>query len=240
MQANDINIAVHVGTGVLGLAVGLIPMFSAKGGRIHRRAGKIFLVLAGIAIATAALADLLLLQPLALIAATLSAGYQYLAGLRALHLRHRGPGVLDAVLACGALIGCAWLVMALGPGRASASWSPAIGYAIVGYLGAVALYDLSRPFWARYWLRRIRPLDHGLKMTGCYFAMLSAGAGNSLRAWQPWSQIVPSSLGSLVLIVLAIVYLRRPVAREDLAGTEVRTEERVGSGTGLPPPSLPL
>jgi len=210
MQANNINIAVHVGTGVLGLAIGLVPILSVKGSRIHRRAGKLFVALAGVAIGTAVLADLLLPQPLALIAATLSASYQFLAGLRALHLRHRGPGILDAALACAALIGSVWLLLALSSGRASASWSPAIGYAIAGYLGAVALYDLSRPLWANYWLARIRPLDHGLKMTGCYFAMFSAGAGNSLRAWQPWSQIVPSSLGGLVLIVLVIVYLRRP------------------------------
>jgi hypothetical protein len=195
--------------GALGLACGLVPMLSAKGSPIHRRAGRVFVVLAGIVIATALLADLLLPQPLALLAATLSAAYQYLASLRSLALRNHGPTLIDTLLAMAALAGCAWLLLSMGTGRASASWSPIIGYSIAGYVTALALYDLSRPLWAAYWLARIRPLDHGLKMTGCYFAMLSAGAGNTLRAWQPWSQVVPSSLGTLVLLVFAIAYLRR-------------------------------
>ena len=55
-----------------------------------------------------------------------------------------------------------------------------IGYSTAGYVGTIAVYDLTRSFWSRTWLLYARPLDHGLKMTGCYFAMLSAGAGNLL------------------------------------------------------------
>jgi len=73
----------------------------------------------------------------------------------------------------------------------------------------IAIYDLSRHFWAQTWTARIRPLDHGLKMTGCYFAMLSAGLGNLVKSMQPWSQIGPSVLRTLVIAILAIAYFRR-------------------------------
>jgi hypothetical protein len=81
----------------------------------------------------------------------------------------------------------------------------------------VVIYDVSRHAWPQLWLRRIRPLDHGLKMTGFYFAMASAGAGNLLRGWQPWSQVLPSAIGVTVMTVLAILFFRkqtraRPVA----------------------------
>ena len=46
-------------------------------------------------------------------------------------------------------------------------------------------------------------------MTGVYFAMMSAGAGNLLRGFQPWSQIVPSTLGMAVMLTLGIVYFRK-------------------------------
>jgi len=207
MQANDINIVVHVGMGACGLLVGLVPLVSFKGDRLHRRSGRIFAVFAGVVLLTALLADVFLKQPIALLAASLSATYQYLGSLRALYLRTRGPGLLDAGMACLALVACAALVLSMGAG--TASWSPMIGYSTAGYVGTIAVYDLTRSFWPRAWLLYARPLDHGLKMTGCYFAMLSAGAGNLLKHFQPWSQILPSSLGMCVIVVLTIAYVRR-------------------------------
>jgi hypothetical protein len=193
--------------GAAGLVCGLWPLLSGKGGRVHRRSGRVFVVMAGVVLATAVLADMFTVVPMALISATLSASYQYVSSLRALALRHRYPSMLDAVLAVAALAGCAWIVLDRSAG--TASWSPMIAYSTSGYVACVALYDLSRPLWAGYWLRQIRPLDHGLKMTGCYFAMLSAGAGNTLRHAQPWSQLVPSSLGIMVMAIMVASYFSR-------------------------------
>jgi hypothetical protein len=205
MQANDINIAVHIGMGVAGLVCGLVPLLSRKGGRIHRQSGRVFVVFAGVVLATAVLADLFLQVPMALKAATMAASYQYLSSLRSLALRNRYPSMLDTLLAIAVLAGCVWVVLA--KGTSTASWPPMIAYSTSGYVAAMALYDLSRPLWAAYWVQHIRPLDHGIKMTGCYFAMLSSGAGNLLRHAQPWSQIVPSSLGIMVMAILLASYL---------------------------------
>ncbi len=127
---------------------------------------------------SAAIATVLFNPPAPLAAATLSAGYQYLSGLRTLALTRRGPGLLDALLALAGL-GLAAVIM-LKMGQGSASWPPAIGYATVGFLSTIAIYDLSRFFWISAWYRHVRPLDHGVKMIGFYFAMMSAGAGNLL------------------------------------------------------------
>lgn len=205
MQANDVNIAVHIGMGVAGLVCGLVPLLSRKGGRVHRLSGRVFVALAGVVLATAVLADLFLSVPMALIAATMAASYQYVSSLRALALRHRYPSIIDAALAIAVLAGCVWIVLA--KGSATVSWPPMIAYSTSAYVACIALYDLSRPLWAAYWLRRIRPLDHGIKMTGCYFAMFSSGAGNLFRHAQPWSQIVPSSLGMLVIAIMLASYL---------------------------------
>lgn len=209
MQANDINLVVHIGMGVAGLVCGLWPLLSSKGGRIHRRSGRVFVVMAGAVLGTAILADVFFDVPKALIAATLAASYQYVSSLRSLALRTRAPSAVDTILALAALTGCAWIALSKSSG--TASWPPMIAYSTAAYVACIALYDLSRPFWAAYWLRHIRPLDHGLKMTGCYFAMLSSGSGNLLKHAQPWSQIVPSSLGIIVMIAMLVGYLSRRI-----------------------------
>lgn len=207
------NIIVHVAAGGLGLVLGLVPLLTLKGGYHHRIWGRWFVGLASITIATASIGVLSGASPSALVAATLSAGYQFTGGLRALALKGCAPGVIDGLLAVVALVLIGVLLATMGPG--TPSWSPAIGYSTLGYVGMVALYDLSRYAWPRTWTRVARPLDHGLKMTGTYFAMASAGAGNLLRDLQPWSQIMPSILGVLAMLALSVAYfmkLRRPQA----------------------------
>jgi uncharacterized membrane protein len=212
MLANQINLALHMSMGAVGLICGLVPLFSIKGGSIHRKSGRVFVVLAGVVLGTALIADATLPEPIALLAASLSASYQYISSLRSLALRTHGPSMMDALLACAALLACGWLVRSMGAG--TASWSPMVGYSTVSYVACIALYDLSRPLWATYWLAHVRPLDHGLKMTGCYFAMLSSGAGNVLKHLQPWSQVIPSSLGILVMMILLARYFPKRTSVE--------------------------
>lgn len=208
MTPHEINVVAHVSAGALALLIGLAPLLSAKGGARHRGFGRAFVVAGAVVLATA-LIGVVFFDPLPpLIAASLAAGYQYLSSLRALALKDRGPGVLDALLALTALGGCAALYAFMGPG--TSSWTPAIGYSTIGFVGAVAVYDLSRHLWSGAWRRHARPLDHGVKMTGAYFAMMSAGVGNIFRDAQPWSQVGPSALGLIAIVALTMAFLRRP------------------------------
>jgi hypothetical protein len=209
---HSLNVVVHVGAGALALLIGATPILSAKGGPLHRRFGRYFVWIGAVTLITAIIADILYDPPTALIAATVAFAYQYLSSLRALALKDRGPGWIDAAMALGGLGACALLFVFMGPG--TPSWSPAIGYSTIGYVATVALYDLSRHAWASAWKKHARPLDHGLKMTGAYFAMMSAGIGNVFRDLQPWSQVGPSFVGLAVMAVLVLLYFakRRPTA----------------------------
>lgn len=208
----------HILAGAIALGVGLVPLLSAKGGRAHRRSGRWVVALGAIVLATALYGVFAGTAPMALIAVTLTAGYQYVGSLRALALRDRGPGWPDALLACLALTLTAWLLMRGGPG--TASWPPALAYGTLGFVASIAFYDLSRHLWPQVWLRRARTLDHGLKMSGFYFGMASAGAGNLLRDWQPWSQLLPSALGFFAILALVFAHLRGTRARSaHVAGT---------------------
>jgi hypothetical protein len=201
------NVAVHVTAGALGLLVGIAPMATEKGAARHRLFGQAFVPCAALALLTATVGVVFFDPPPALIAATLAAGYQFVGSLRALRLIDRGPGLFDAALAVACLAACAWLVAMMSGG--TRSWPPALGYGTAGFLSLIALYDLSRHAWARTWLAHARPLDHGLKMTSAYFAMLAAGAGNVLRDLQPLSQIGPTVVGLVVATLLAVSYLRK-------------------------------
>lgn len=205
MTPHDLNRIVHIVFGVLALASGLLPLVSIKGGPLHRRAGQVFVWLALVNLGAAGIAIVFFDPPAALKAAFVAATYQYLSSLRALALKTRGPGWIEGLLILAGLAGCGWLFITMGPG--TASWSPAIGYSTLGFTLLLCVYDASRYSWSSIWLRHARPLDHGLKMTGVYFAMMSAGVGNIWRGYQPWSQVGPSILGFIAMIVLTCLYL---------------------------------
>ena len=170
--------------------------------------------LACVAATTAGVGILLSLSRTALVAVTLSAGYQLASSLRALALKDRRPGAPDAALALLALAAASLVAMFMG--RDNASFTPAIGYSALSFVSLVALYDLARLRLPLDRWRQVRPLDHGLKMTGFYFAMVSAGAGNLLRGAQPWSGVVPSAVGTLLMVWFAVRYW--PARRASTSG----------------------
>ncbi|MES2152576.1 MAG: hypothetical protein V4508_22590 [Pseudomonadota bacterium] len=196
-----LNLAAHIAAGTAGLLAGLLPLMSAKGGQRHRRWGRVFVAFAAPVMATAALSVWLGHNRGALLAAlTLSASYQLVGGLRA--LRHQRLDAWDGTLAIAALALAAWLWA--DPASRSGHLPPYLARSALGFVMLLALYDLSRFGWQDAWRRSVRPFDHGLKMTGVFFAMLSAGAGNALPMLQPWSILVPNLLGVAVMLVFAI------------------------------------
>ena len=205
------NLILHIGAGVLGLLIGLAPLVTRKGGPTHRRWGRVFALFAGVVVATAIFSDLFSHPPAALAAVTLSAGYQLFGAERSLALRDRArPNAYDALAAFGALALAALILVRGGP--ANAAWTPAIEYATLGYVAALAFYDLSRHAWSPLWAREVRPLDHGLKMIGVWVAMASAGTGNLLRNAPPLNQILPPAInmvGVALMLAFGFAYIRR-------------------------------
>jgi hypothetical protein len=204
------NVTIHVVAATFALIVGLVSLFSAKGGAAHRKAGTFVLPAAIIVAVTAVIGVVVDPSRPALTAITISATYQLVSGMRALWLRgllSRSFGVLDAMIAVAGLSAALWLLITMGP--STPSFTPAIGYSAIGFVTLLSCYDLSRFAWRELWKRKVWPIDHGLKMVGFYFALLSAAAGNLLRDFQPWSQVIPSVIGVIALIIFAAFYFRR-------------------------------
>jgi len=211
MDFHATNITTHVTTGAAALFIGAFALFSRKGGWLHRRSGRVTAGLGAVALASAVLGVVLFNPPAPLVAATLSASYQYLSGLRTVLLRTHKLGWPDVALALTGLGLVALLAVLMGSG--TRSWSPAIGYSLMGFLTLVTLYDLSRHLWLTAWRTHVGALDHGVKMIGFYFAMMSAGAGNLLAQWQPLSQLLPSTIGLLTMAGFIAYYSARPIRR---------------------------
>lgn len=202
-----INIYTHVIVGGLLLVVGLIPLISQKGGTWHKRAGRIYAKLYLVVLISALIGIIFFRSPPALIAITLSAWYGFFSSVRALKIKTTGPRLIDNAMSVCA-IGAGALLLTIMSKNSSASWSPVMGYSLVGITTTIALYDLSRNFWVRTWTRKIWPVDHGFKIVGNYFAAASAASGNLIRDFQPWSQILPSIIGTVLSVVLVYLFLR--------------------------------
>jgi hypothetical protein len=224
IDAHTLNKAAHILAGSVALGIGLVPLLSRKGGHAHRLTGWVFAGLGAVTLSCAAVGVVFFPHPGPLMVAALTASYQYLSGMRALSRFRPGPGPLDAALALGALALGAAMIPIISSGNAQ--WRPALGYSMLGFLALIILYDLSRYAWADVWQRAVRPIDHGLKMTGTYFAMASAGFGNLFPAWQPFSPAI-SGAGALVMIVLAVQYVRRRRLKAPTASAEPGPDPQV-------------
>jgi uncharacterized membrane protein len=202
---HHLNIFLHVLAGSLALIVGLIPFFSKKGNSTHQKYGRYFLYLMAVTIATAVIGVLFFRSRPFLTIVTLQSAYMSFAGYRVLKTKNDGPAWPD-LIATLILVGMAGRFLFL-IGTQAALWHQSVVLYLIGFLFTVAIYDLLRfviPRLARYWL-----LEHLFKMTSAYIALFSAFAGTVLAAWQPYSQIIPSIIGSLWIITAVWYYARK-------------------------------
>lgn len=87
--------------------------------------------------------------------------------------------------------------------RISASnevWHTSVVYYLLAYVFAIVGFDMTRYFFPhlirhpRFWV-----YDHIYKMTASFGALISAGAGTVLGAWQPYNQIIPAVFSTIWL-----------------------------------------
>jgi hypothetical protein len=191
-----VNLGIHVAFGTLALAFGLVAICSPKGGRVHIRAGRLFVYAYLVVIATATIGLVFFDFRSFLAVVTLLSFYDVFAGYRALQLRGERPETVDRIASIVGLI-TPFLFIAL-MRYLHQPWSPVLTWSILGGLLAVSAYDLLRNFLPIHWLKRVWVQEHLVKMMNAYIAITSAFAGTVFARYMPWAAILPSALGTAV------------------------------------------
>lgn len=211
-------LATHIAAGFMLVAVGLVPILSRKGSRLHRWSGRLFVALMSGLLAAAWIMTLLRFSAyFAALSAT--ATITVFSGVRV--LRRKRPDLdprqcaqpLDWIATLAVLAIGAWVLLLVAQGRTGgkAAVSAALVYAALTY-GAWDLWRFSRPaawpfgpFLWRY--------EHVLKMLSAYGAVISAFSGNFVTFLpKPWSQLWPTLLFqpmAVIWIALLILDQRR-------------------------------
>jgi hypothetical protein len=92
--------------------------------------------------------------------------------------------------------------------RIGMMWSPVVIYSTVGYLFLVIAYDLARYLIPARAYRSGWLYEHIVKMVSAFSGLLSAFSGTVFPHFQPYSQILPSVLGTGIYIGFMIYCYR--------------------------------
>ena len=209
------TLAVHIGCGFALVVVGLLPILTRKGSRLHRGSGRTFVILMSVLLAAAWVMTALHFNAyFAALSAT--ATLTVFSGTRV--LRRKRPdldprqrataldwGVTLAVVAIGA-----WILLLIIEGQVGgkAAVSAALVYACFTY-GGWDLWRFARPtawpFSPDLWT-----YEHLVKMLSAYGAVLSAFSGNFLTFLPtPWSQLWPTLLFQPMAVIWIVVLAAR-------------------------------
>ena len=195
--AHSLNLLVHILAGTLALGVGLIAIIASKRGRLHRRAGKLFLYTYSVVVTTAIFGLLVFNFRSFLAVVTILSLYDVFSGYRALQLRGRRPQWFDTLFAAtGALT--PWIFITA-MRHLHRPWAPVLTWSILGGLILISGYDLLRNVLPERWLRKVWIYEHLYKMMSAYIAITSAFAGTVFVRYMPWSAVAPSAIGFTVI-----------------------------------------
>ncbi len=204
---HKINIAVHVAAGSSALIVGLMALVVKKGQKLHRLTGRLFLILMTIVILTGLIGVFVFGRNTFLLVITVLSGYQAFSGYRVIKAKSNSPKFTDIFVCFLALVSVLYFLYYFR--SIGMIWSPIIIYSTVGWLLLMIVYDLGRYFiptkiYGNLWL-----YEHILKMVSAFTGLLSAFSGTVFPQYQPYSQFIPSILGTLTAICFMIAVPHR-------------------------------
>ncbi|RIV22261.1 DUF2306 domain-containing protein [Fibrisoma montanum] len=202
----------HIATGFTALLVGLIPMFSHKGGKLHNRAGRIY-VYCMITVAITALL-LCVLQPFKMMRLFLTgiavlSFYLSMTGWRATKQKKSGPTAFDrglsyvTILVSSAMAGFGvYLLMQNGMGSFFAVVFTFFGI-LTGVFAVKDAREFDKPSPKLHWF-----FQHFTRMGGSYIATFTAAlVTNMARILPPdapeWASMIgwiaPSIIGGMLI-----------------------------------------
>jgi uncharacterized membrane protein len=204
---HKINIAVHIAAGSSALIVGLIAIIASKGKKLHRLTGRLFLILMTIVILTGLIGVFVFGRNTFLLVITVLSGYQAFSGYRVIKAKSNIPKFTDIFVCIIALVSVLYFLYYFK--SIGMIWSPVIIYSTVGWLFLMIAYDLSRYFISTKIYRNLWIHEHILKMVSAFTGLVSAFSGTVFPHYQPYSQFIPSILGTLTAIGFMIAFANR-------------------------------
>lgn len=202
-----LNLALHIGAGIAAMGIGFLILAAAKGTPTHRARGRLFVGLTAAVCASGAIGTVFFRFIPLFAVLTVLVSYQLASGWHVVFTRASGPNRVDAFLTLCAGGWALYLIPVLLSSGMNASDASVI-YSTLGALFVLLAYDLARWCFPRRWHAALWRYEHIYKLVSSLFGMLSAATGNLVKAGQPWSQLLPSVMGAIV-----IVWLFRRTAR---------------------------
>ncbi len=197
---HQLNLAVHIAAGTGALVLGLVLLARRKGTPWHRRVGRWYAALAGV-VAVTAIIGLAVFRFLPLfVVLTLLTTALLLSGWRDAIRKAARPTWVDGLGTVLTLALAIALVPILTAASTTGSSQPIVVRSTLGALGLMLAWDLARFFFPSRWHASLWLPAHVYKLVSSLSAMASALLGNTWRGGQPWSQIAPSVIGSLVIL----------------------------------------
>lgn len=201
------NIIVHVISGTIALIVGFVILLKKKGTPLHRKLGYVFMYCMIIVVTTGAFGVIVFKRNLFLLLITILAGYNTYSGFRILKEKTNRFYVKDLLAMLAALTIAIVFIYYLK--LIGFYWNPVVIYSGVGYLLLVVSYDIFRYFIPVSRYGNLWRYEHSSKMISAMGALLSAFVGTLLPDFKPYSQILPSLLMTLIMILFNIkIYIR--------------------------------
>lgn len=210
-----VNIIIHIVSGTIALLLGLIALSTKKGGTTHKKVGKVFLLLLVFVIITGLIGVFVFNRNTFLLVITVLSAYNGFSGYRILQTRSNKPKLLDISVAIISLISVSYFLYYFK--SIGMIWAPVIIYSTVGALLFLIVYDFARYLIPRALYKNLWLYEHIYKMIGAFTALLAAFTGTVFAKYQPYSQILPSTLGILLQIAFIIFYYRNNALKKILA-----------------------
>ncbi|AWV99919.1 hypothetical protein [Arcticibacterium luteifluviistationis] len=202
---HQINIITHITFGSLAILVGFWPLVSEKGKRIHNLSGRIYLCCVGVVLLTALCGALFFEFRPFLFLLTVMVFYTSFVGYRTLKLKERRPTFIDGFVQFLGLITVLAYFFVFDIDKAAMS-KPVVYFTSVILLAHV-IYDFGKYFYSTEYLRKSWLNDHIIRIISSFGGLICAAAGNVLdESYQPYSQLVPSVVGYLLIAYFVYKY----------------------------------
>ncbi|WP_131539761.1 DUF2306 domain-containing protein [Pedobacter nototheniae] len=192
------NIIIHVSGGSLALIIGLTALMTKKGAKLHKYIGKVFLILLAVVIITGLIGVFVFGRNTFLLVITVLSGYLGYSGYRTLKKKSSQLEIIDIGMATFSLLCVAYFLFYFK--SIGMIWNPIIIYSTVGYLILVTGYDLLKGLIPADKYKNLWLYEHILKMVSALSGLFSAFSGTVFPQYQPYSQFLPSVLGTMVAL----------------------------------------